>query len=85
MLWIFNENDYLGKTISELEDLVNYKGIAIFDLDIQSSGLGSSNHGTVIWEHILMRDFIKEFPEYKDAKVERCNDFYGSIVLRIRK
>lgn len=78
----FDKDDYLGKSIRDLEDLVNYQGICIFDMD-KIDGL--YNHGKRIWEDISIKDFIKEFPDYADAIVEDCNDFFREIVLRIRK
>ena len=79
----WHKDDFVGKTIKDLSYLVNYQGIAIFDLN-QDSSVVFSNCGVRIWEDILMRDFIKEFPQYENAIVEDYNDFFGEIVLRIR-
>ena len=68
----------IGKTISELSNVSNFKGIAIFDLD-------KSKDEWRIWEDVFISEFIKEFPEYRNAIVEEFNDFYGETVLRIRK
>ena len=77
----FSESDFVGKSIRELSDICHYKGIAIFDLDIKDK---IGDNGTLIWEDICIKDFIKEFPRYSDAIVERYNDFFGTVVLRIR-
>ena len=74
------ERDVLGKSIIGLKDLSNFKGIAIFDLEKGKNGIGIR-----IWEGMFISEFIKQFPDYKDAIVHYYNDFYGEIVLRILK
>ena len=72
------EEMVVGKTISELSNISNFKGIAIYDLD-------KNKEEWRIWEDVFISEFIKEFPEYRNAIVEEYNDFYGETVLRIRK
>ena len=79
MYLCWQKEDFVGKQIKDLCNLINYKGIAIFDLN-----KGNSNHGERIWEEAFMSDFIKEFPEYENAIVYDYNNFFGEIVLRIK-
>lgn len=79
----YHESDFVGKSIQDLSYLSHFKGIAIFDLDKKDETY-LSEHGSVVWEDVCMRDFIRKFPEYKNAVVQKYNDFFGTIVLRIR-
>lgn len=74
---------FIGKSINELKDLHNFQGIAVFLLEDDNND--KYGDGVRIWEDVFMKDFIKEFPQYEDAIVEKSNDFYGEIVLRIRR
>ena len=76
---IHSKEKLVGKTISELCEISNFKGVAIFDLN------EGGDYGKRIWEGIFVKEFIKEFPDHKNATVEVCDDFYGELVLRIRR
>ena len=72
-------NEFIGKRIFELENLTCRHGIAIFKL-----GYDDSENGEMIFEGYSIREFLRRYQKYKISIIEKCNVFYGEIVLRIR-
>ena len=72
--------DYTGCKIKDLSGLACFKGICIFLLKDDKD-----TNGIRIWEDAFINDFINKFPQYENAEIKSCNNFYGEIVFRIKE
>lgn len=77
-MWGFGKL-FEGSKISDHVSFSYLGGISVCVLD------GSSAYGTHIWTGISIKDFIREYPKYAEAKIKKYNDFYGELILRVEE
>lgn len=69
---------YIGRSLIELQDVVNPQGVCIFKLQNQSDTTGK-----LVAEEVSVKEILNKVPEMKSATVLLVNNFYGELILRV--